>query len=407
MPDSDVGRPAQSAVPAEGSRAPAAGRRRQVTLLLCAAACLGAASGVFETTFNNFLNDTFHLTAKARGALEFPRELPGFLTALFSGALFFLVETRIAALSALGIAGGMIGLSLYGGHYPSMFAFMILWSAGAHLLMPQQSSIALSLAEEGKQATLLGRLGGMATAATIVGCGFVWLSVDRLHLPYSGIFAGGAVAALAGALAMGLMRVQGSGKRRQAFLFRGRYWLFYLLSILFGARKQVFITFGPWVLIQVFHQPASIFAKLWIVGAVIGIFLKPALGRWLDRYGERPVLIADGILIAIVCLGYGFAEHLGLGKNAVHLVCACFVMDQVLFATGMARTTYLDKIALKREDLAPTLSLGITLDHTVSMTVPALGGLLWATAGYPAVFLAAAVIALGNAVAASRMRTLE
>jgi len=129
------------------------------------------------------------------------------------------------------------------------------------------------------------------------------------------------------------------------------------------------------------------------------------LGTWIDRYGERPVLVMDALLTALVCLGYGFAEHLGLGRHAVHLVYLCYMMDQILFATGMARTTYLDKIAVKRDDIAPTLSLSVSIDHLVSMTVPALGGLLWAAYGYPSVFLAAAMVAVVNGAAAMRIRT--
>jgi len=382
-----------------------AARQRQVLLLVGATALLGVSSGIFETTFNNFLSDTFHLSAAARGRLEFPRELPGFLTALLSGALFFLMETRIAALASLGIAAGMIGLSLWGGHYPSMLLFMVIWSAGTHLVMPLHNSIALSLADEGKQASLLGRLGSASTAATVIGCGFVWASIDSLHLDYAAIFAVGAVAATGAALFMATMRVHSAGVRRKPFLVRPQYRLFYLLSVLFGARKQVFVTFGPWVLIKVFEQPASTFAQLWIASSIIGVVLRPVLGTWIDRYGERPVLVMDALLTALVCLGYGFAEHLGLGRHAVHLVYLCYMMDQILFATGMARTTYLDKIAVKRDDIAPTLSLSVSIDHLVSMTVPALGGLLWAAYGYPSVFLAAAMVAVVNGAAAMRIRT--
>lgn len=387
--------------------AEAAGRvdtRRQIALFVGAGACLGAASGVFETTFNNFLSDTFQLSAATRGWLEFPRELPGFLTAVLSGALFFLVEARMAALAALGIAVGMFGLAALGSHYASMFAFMVLWSTGAHLLMPLQGSISLSLAEKGKEATLLGRLGSISTGATIIGCGFVWLATSRLQLGYGPIFLSGGIAALVATFFFLAMRVHATGIRRKSFIFRRQYRLYYLLCILFGARKQIFVTFGPWVLIKGFGQGADVFAKLWIISAVIGVVLKPTLGRWIDQYGERRVLVADALLMIFVCLGYGFARPLA-GDHALWLVYACYIGDQVLFATGMARTTYLDKIARSRDDVSPTLSLGVSLDHAVSMTVPMLGGLLWVRYGYPVVFVAAACLALVNGLAAAGIRT--
>ncbi|MBI3945756.1 MAG: MFS transporter [Armatimonadetes bacterium] len=376
-----------------------------MALFVLAGACLGAASGVFETTFNNYLNDTFHLTAAQRGGLEFPRELPGFLTAVLSGALFFLVETRMAALCALGVAAGMIGIATHGDAWTTMLISTIVWSAGTHLLMPLQGGIGLSLAEKGKEATLLGRLGAVSTAATIIGCGFVWLAIDRWHLGYSRIFIGGAVAAVLAAIILAAMRVPSTKTKRKPFVVRREYRLYYALCVLFGARKQVFITFGPWVLIRCFGQKPDVFAKLWIVSALIGVLLRPALGRWIDHYGERKILMTDAAMMILVCLGYGFAERLGLGANAVRLVYLCYIMDQVLFGTGMARTTYVDKIAAKREDVSPTLSLGVSLDHAVSMSIPVLGGLVWMRYGYSYVFLGAACIALLNGFAASRMRS--
>ncbi len=102
---------------------------------------IGIAGGIFETTFNNFLSDTFDVGADTRGFLEFPRELPGFLTALFAGLLFFLPETLIAAFCALAVGLGMIGLAIWGVSWPWMLTFMILWSTGVHLLMPIRSSV--------------------------------------------------------------------------------------------------------------------------------------------------------------------------------------------------------------------------------------------------------------------------
>ena len=76
----------------------------QLLVFLAGVLFLMAASGIYETTFNNFLNDTFHITAGQRGRLEFPRELPGFLVAATAGALFFLPEVRVASVAAMAVA---------------------------------------------------------------------------------------------------------------------------------------------------------------------------------------------------------------------------------------------------------------------------------------------------------------
>lgn len=368
--------------------------RRNLVLFLVGTALLGAAGGIFETTFNNYLSDTFHPDADVRGLLEFPRELPGFLTALFAGLLFFLPETRIAAASAVAVGAGMIGLAFLGQGWGSMLLFMIVWSMGSHLLMPIRSSVSMLLAEEGRKGKRLGEIQGTAIGASILGCIVVWLGMKGLGAGYAGIFGFGGLAALAaGAVFLG-MKMPEAHLRRPAFIMRRRYWLYYVLAFFFGARKQIFITFGPWVLIRVFHQPAWIFAQLWIAAAVLGVAFQPLLGRAIDRFGERRVLMVDSVLIVLICLGYGFASRLPSQTAALWLLYACFVTDQLLFGVNMARDTYIARIAEHPSHIAPTLSLGITINHAVSMSIPFAGGLLWMRLGYQWVFVATAILAV-------------
>ena len=128
----------------EGNAAAASVRSRQIerqlVIFLVALGLLGATGGMFETTFNNFLSDTFHLSAATRGQLEFPRELPGFLTALFAGALFFLPEVRLAALAALTVSIGLFGIAFLGQSFWPMLVMMMVWSIGIHTFMPLESA---------------------------------------------------------------------------------------------------------------------------------------------------------------------------------------------------------------------------------------------------------------------------
>ncbi|MBI2438103.1 MAG: MFS transporter [Lentisphaerae bacterium] len=366
----------------------------QLKLFLAGIALLSITGGIGESTFNNFLSDTFNLSARSRGFLEFPRELPGLLTALFAGALFFLSETRLAAFAALCVGVGMLGLALWGTSWTMMLIFMIVWSIGIHLLIALRSSIGMALAHPEHKGRRLGQIQGVGIAASIVGCALVWLLMKYLEAGYRTMFIIGGVLALAAAFVLLAMGMPNASGQRSKFVFRPQYWLFYLQALLFGARKQIFITFGPWVLIKIFNQPAYIFAQLWMVAGALGILFQPALGRAIDRFGERRVLMADAALIFGVCLGYGYAHLVGSRFLALGLLYACFVGDLLLFGTNMARDTYLAKIALKPEDVAPSLSLGVSINHIVSMSVPALGGLLWMRYGHASVFLAAAGVAV-------------
>ena len=95
------------------------------------------------------------------------------------------------------------------------------------------------------------------------------------------------------------------------------------------------------------------------------------------------MFMADAVILLFICAGFAFSVYRPL-------LYALYILDNLMFATRIARTTYLNRIAESRADIAPTISMGITMDHAVSMIMPVLGGLLWAAYGYRAVFLAAA-----------------
>ncbi|MCE5237108.1 MFS transporter [bacterium] len=381
----------------------------QLLLYFLGVAFAGVASTCFNASYNNFLDDVFHIGADARGVLEFPRELPGFLVALMTGALAFLPETRVAAVSMLVTFAGMIGL---GGvdlnptarhAWEWMIFYTLLWAAGSHLVMPVQSSIGMSLAPPSRHGRRLGQVSAVGAAASILGSVFVWaVSANRTGPPYWLIFGAGGVVALASGFTFLSMRGIGRQTARPRLVHNRRYGLYYVLSLLFGARKQLFITFGPWVLIKVFGQKVPTFAKLGIVNAVLTMFTNPAIGTLIDKWGERRTLVLEGLLLVLVCAGYGVA-HL-VGPWGLYLAFACFVLDQVMFGFGNARTTYLAKIAERPEDVTASLSLGISLDHAVSMSLPTLGGLVWVRYGHMWVFVGGAVLSLVYALCATFVR---
>ncbi|MGQ9558326.1 MAG: MFS transporter [Desulfurispora sp.] len=377
--------------------------RRDFTLLLLASIGTGIYGGLYDPIFNNFLADTYRMGEALRGALEFPRELPGFLTVFISGLLIALPDTRIAFLALLALAASQFGFALWSPGLGAAIFWMLTWSVGAHLYMAVYSSIGMNLAEPGQTGQRMGQLGSANTAASLLGYLLVWWGFQHAGLTYRTSFLLAGSMVLLAALCLLLMRPLKPAKPRRALVYRREYRLYYLLSVLFGARKQIFLTFGPWVLIKLFHQPASTFALLGLVGTVLGIFFRYALGVAIDRLGERKIIFWESVLLVIICLGYGFARFVFPAATALTVIYACFVIDQLLFACLLARSTYLHKILQKPEDLTPTLAMGVSVDHAVSMSVPVLGGLLWEAAGFQYVFLAAACIALLNCAAALRL----
>lgn len=381
----------------------------QLLLYFTAIIFMGAASGCFDTSYNNFLSDVFHITAQGRGMLEFPREMPGFLVAAMTGMLAALAETTVASIAGLATFVGMMGLGWVhltdtnpGAWYWMVF-FTVVWATGTHLGMPVQASIGMSLAHESKRGRRLGQMGSLGGVGVIIGAAIAWaLSGTRSTPPYWLIFMSGAVLALCAAITFVQIRGVGRQTARPRLIVRRKYWLYYVLCVLFGARKQIFMTFGPWVLIKVFKQPVATFAKLRITNSCLTVFTNPFIGSLIDRWGERRVLMVDSFLLMLVCLGYGASHR--FGEAGVWIAFACFVLDEVIFGFGMARTVYLSKIVEKPEHLTASLGLGVSLDHAISMTLPTLGGLIWMRYGHPWVFFAGGMIGLLMTIFSSMIR---
>ena len=180
--------------------------------------------------------------------------------------------------------------------------------------------------------------------------------------------------------------------------------LYYILSIVNGARKQIFITFAPWVLIQMYHVDPPVFAILGVVISLVSILTRTIVGRMIDIKGERFILSLEALILIVVCMGYSFAADLVPAGIAVVIIAVCYIIDNSMSAVEMARSTYIKKIAVHPDDVTPTLAAGTSFDHVVAMSIPFFGGLLWASLGYQFVFLAAAVIAVINLILSRQIK---
>lgn len=379
-------------------------RRTQFAWFFAAIVLISIGIGVNDAIFNNYLDDTFDLSAKVRGFLEFPRETPGLLVVVMAGMLAALPVTRLGVVGAGIFAAGMAGLALMGGSFGGMFTMMLLSSAGMHLLMPVASSIALGISKPENRGRRLGQLGALNTAGVIAGAGLIWLLLDKTHPQYRWAYGAAALAIGCGALCYAALHIPHLHRPRARIVIRRKFSLYYTLEFLFGARKQIFITFGPWVLVQVYGEPANQIAFLLMIASIIGIGFKPLVGRLIDALGERTVLMADGIALAIVCLGYGYTLNVfGSAEAALPVAGACFVLDNLLFACGTGRSVYMSRLADGPAEVTSTLATGISINHIASMVIPAIAGVVWTTLGFERVFLGAAILAVVITIVASRV----
>lgn len=377
---------------------------RDMLIFLSTIAMVGFAESTVNSIFNNFLNETFSLTSFLRTFMELPRELPGFLIIFVSAALFFIRDRRLAAIAMMLGTIGLILMAFFSFTFHWMFAWLFIYSLGQHLFMPLSTSITMDLAREGQTGKRLGQFNAVRNFAMILGSLVVFLGFKFLHFNFKVSFL---IAALFYLLAGALLFAMHPGKSTEPAVhlkFYPQYKLYYLLSILFGTRKQIFLTFAPWVLVTVFHQPTAMLATLLTIAGITGIVFQPLLGKAIDVLGEKSVLIMESLLLIIVCMGYGFSRSIFSENIAFVIACACYIADQLLMSVNMARSTYLKKIAVHPSHITPTLTMAVSLDHIFSITVALVGGLLWAKWGYQTVFVLGACIAGLNFVAALNIK---
>lgn len=379
--------------------------------MMIGVALMSAAGNVFSSVMPDFLFNVLRVGGDTRGALEFPRELPGFLQVVLVGLVAGMSRGRAISLCFAAGVVSFVVLAVAGSSFGVFMACMILWSAGMHLYVPLRDALAMDLEPGRGRGWILGTVGAYRSAGLMLGTGIVWVVLNRLQGSFGMVYGTTAAVLAAGFwLSTAIPRVRGDRMEgdpmpslKERFVLRRRYRLYYILAVLFGARKQIFLTFAPWLLVSAFDQKASDLALAMGAAALLGLFSKPLFGDLIDKYGEKSVLTAESILVFTMCLGYAAAPSV-LGRGAALAVLySLYVLDELLFSLSMARTTYLSRIAACSRDIVPTLGLGGTIDHAVSMLVPAGAGLLWTYIGPWSVFVLAALVAAVNLVFVRRM----
>ncbi len=377
---------------------------RELKIFAAASFVMGVAYSLIDSTLNNFLDDRFALTGFQRSFLELPRELPGLLVVFITALLWFFCSRRLGVVAMLlGVAGTLL-IGFASSTFTILVVCLFVYSLGQHLFMPAASTIGMELAKEGKTGQRLGQLNAIRNLAAILGSFIVFIGFKYLGFVYQNTFVLSASLFVVAAVFMATMKPEKPKKAQLYLKLHREYRLYYVLSILYGSRKQLFITFAPWVIVTIFKQPTQTLATLITIGGIIGILFQPFLGWATDKLGERFVLIMEAVLLVFVCLGYGFVKNIFSESTAFLLVCVFYLLDQMLMSVNMARAMYIKKIAIRPEDVQPALTVSVTLDHFFSICVALIGGVIWNVFGFQYVFLLGVFIAIGNFAAALQIK---
>lgn len=384
--------------------------RKELKLYFAILALTAFALGITSNVISNFFKDAYEVTAYQRGFLEFPRELPGIISIFVIAGLSFLSDIRISIFAQV---LSFIGIAILGFTTPTynvMILLVFINSMGMHLFFPLQDSIGLDLAEKDNIGKRLGQFKGFFTGVQMLAAMFVFWGFREGFMSFETPFKLTFVIAAAMFLAIIIMlvvlerwvRIDKPHVKQNGYVFRKAYKYYYVLIILFGVQKQIMMVYGPWVLIDLLSKKADTISILTVIGSFIGIFFIPAVGKWLDRFGVRKLLFADAIsfigvylVYGLLCVGYinGSIQTAGLG---VVLAYAIFIIDRMSSQMGIVRTVYLRKIAITPSDITPTLTLGQSMDHAVSIVCAYLGGVIWSLWGPQYIFFIAAGFSLIN-----------
>lgn len=361
-------------------------------------AVLTAASMVgmqgYTILFNNYAVETVHLNGLQVGLTQSVREIPGFLALTAIYVMLIIREHRLAAFSiaVLGVGVGLTGL------FPSFsgvtFTTLIM-SFGFHYYETVNQSLTLQYFSTHQSPLVMGKLRSLAAIASIASAAMIWCL--GFVMGYAGMFmVVGCVVFLAGIWAVFQDPTHAAVPPQKLRMFlKRRYWLYYLLTFLSGARRQIYMVFSMFLMVKIFHFSVQAITLLFIINNLINWIINPMIGRAINNFGERTLCTVEYIGVILVFLTYAYA-------SSRWVVAGVYIIDYILFNFAVVIRTYFQKIA-DPQDIAPTSAVGFTINHIAAVFLPALGGYLWML-NYRIPFLMGAALGAVSLVLAQFMR---
>lgn len=369
--------------------------RKPESLLVLMAFAAALSFSVWEVLLNNFVIERAAFTGREIGILHSLREIPGFL-AFTAVLLLLVVREQTFALVSLAILG--IGVSLTG-FLPSalgLYFTTVLMSIGFHYFYTVQQSLTLQWVSVERAPLVLGRLSAWASIAALAGYATVWLGMTYFDLGYVVLYlaAGGIALLITGFGWLAFAQFSHHVPQQKQLLMRKRYWLYYALVFMSGARRQIFMVFASFLMVEKFGYSAANIALLFLANHLINSVLAPQVGRFIARFGERLALTLEYSGLVIIFTAYALVE-------VAWLAAVLFVLDHILFSMAIAIKSYFQKIA-DPSHIASTAGVSFTINHIAAVAIPAAFGLVWLVSP-AAVFLAGAGMALVSLVLARLM----
>lgn len=363
--------------------------RRPVTLLFLMAAAMPVAFATWSALLNNFVIEAAGFDGSDIGWLHTVREIPGFLAVGVIAIIIFMREQVLGLVSLLllGVATALTA------QFPSLGGILtitMLSSIGFHYYETVNQSLQLQWIDKLRAPQVLGWLIAAGSGATLVAYVLIVMTWEAFDLSYNTVYlmAGGFTALVALFCLFAYPQFEAPNPQVKRMVLRRRYWLYYALQFMAGARRQIFVVFAGFMMVEKFGFEVHEVTSLFLINLVANMICAPLMGRAVHRYGERATLLFEYSGLALVFMAYGGIYMFGWG---VVLAAALYVVDHLLFALALALKTYFQKIA-DPGDIAPTAAVAFTINHIAAVFLPALLGYLWLVSP-AAVFVLAACMA--------------
>ncbi len=362
--------------------------RRPITLLFVMAAAMPIAFSTWLALLNNFVIDAAAFDGADIGLLHTVREIPGFL-AVGVIAVLLVMREQVLGMVSLFLLGAATALTAQFPQIQGILILTFLSSVGFHYYETVNQSLQLQWLPKEDAPRILGWLLAAGSVSTFLVYFVIMVLWEPLNLTYNIVYmvGGGITAAIALFAWVAYPQFEAPHPQKKQMILRRRYWLYYALQFMSGARRQIFVVFAGFMMVERFGFDVHELTALYLINLVVNIFAAPLLGRIVQRYGERNALGFEYIGLVLVFLAYGGVYYLGWG---LMVAAALYVIDHIFFGLALALKTYFQKIA-DPGDIAPTAAVAFTINHIAAVFLPVMLGFLWLVSPAAVFFLAAAM----------------
>jgi hypothetical protein len=366
--------------------------RQPALMLLAMAFVMPLTFSVWNALLNNFVVEQAAFSGREIGILQSLREVPGFLAFTVIFLLAFIREQRLALLSLLLMS---VGVAITG-YFPStlgLYITTVIMSLGFHYFEAVNTSLTLQWMPKGETAEFMGRVLSVKAVASLLAYGSIWVLMEQLDWAFKPMYL---LAGCSGLLLVVMIwgwfpQFAQHTVQHKKIVLRKRYWLYYGLTFLGGARRQIFMVFAAFMMVEKFGYSVGEISLLYMLNYVFNLFFAPRIGAWIGRVGERRALTIEYIGLLVVFSSYAVV-------SSAWLAATLFIIDHFFFALAIAIQTYFQKIA-DPADIAANAGVSFTINHIAAVIVPVVLGTVWLISP-SAVFLTGSAFALVSLVLA-------